>query len=136
MLLAINQRTFFLRITTPQHKDDTVAIAIQYIDHFVSKNFPALTLVRTGIAMYGLTPAPSLGTTRGLGLEPAMTLRAALAGVKEVEAGTSVSYGSTWTTTVPTRLGLVPLGYADGVPRTSGGRVEVTIDGRRFPAVG
>lgn len=93
-------------------------------------------LVRTGIAMYGLTPAPSLGTTRGLGLEPAMTLRAALAGVKEVEAGTSVSYGSTWTTTVPTRLGLVPLGYADGVPRTSGGRVEVTIDGQRFPAVG
>jgi alanine racemase len=93
-------------------------------------------LVRSGIAMYGLTPAPSLGTTRDLGLEPAMTLRAALAGVKEVEAGTSVSYGSTWTTTVPTRLGLVPLGYADGVPRTSGGRVEVTIAGRRYPAVG
>ncbi|MDI1289143.1 MAG: alanine racemase [bacterium] len=93
-------------------------------------------LVRTGIAMYGLTPAPNLGTAAELGLEPAMTLRASLASVKSVDAGTSVSYGSTWTTSVPTTLGLVPLGYADGVPRASGGRVEVAVNGRRYPAVG
>lgn len=93
-------------------------------------------LVRTGIAMYGLTPASNLGTSDELGLEPAMTLRASLASVKSVDAGTSVSYGSTWTTSVPTSLGLVPLGYADGVPRASGGRVEVAVNGRRYPAVG
>jgi len=93
-------------------------------------------LVRTGIAMYGLTPALSLGTAADLGLEPAMTLRASLASVKSVDAGVSVSYGSTWTTEVPTQLGLVPLGYADGVPRASGGRTEVAIGGRRYPAVG
>lgn len=93
-------------------------------------------LVRTGIAMYGLTPAPSLGSAADLGLEPAMTLRATLASVKHVEAGTSVSYGSTWTTPVPTNLGLVPLGYADGVPRAAGGRVGVSIGGCRYPAVG
>ncbi len=93
-------------------------------------------LVRTGIAMYGLTPAPILGTSAELGLEPAMTLRASLASVKTVPAGTSVSYGSTWTTPVTTNLGLVPLGYADGVPRASGGRVEVAAKGHRYGAVG
>lgn len=93
-------------------------------------------LIRTGIAMYGLTPAANLGSAADLGLEPAMTLRARLANVKLVEAGTSVSYGSTWTTPTPTTLGLVPLGYADGVPRASGNRVDVAMAGRRFPAVG
>ena len=93
-------------------------------------------LVRVGIAMYGLTPADNLGSAPELGLVPAMTLRARLANVKSVEPGTSVSYGSTWTTPVATSLGLVPLGYADGVPRAAGGRVEVAVDGRRCPAVG
>lgn len=95
-----------------------------------------LDLVRTGIAMYGLTPAPHLGSAAALGLEPAMTLRATLANVKQVGPGTSVSYGSTWTTPVATTLGLVPLGYADGVPRASGGRVDVSVAGQRRPAVG
>ncbi len=95
-----------------------------------------LDLVRTGIAMYGLTPAPNLGSAAALGLEPAMTLRATLANVKRVDPGTSVSYGSTWTTSVPTTLALVPLGYADGVPRASGGRIDVSVNGRRRPAVG
>jgi alanine racemase len=93
-------------------------------------------LVRVGIAMYGLTPAPVLGTAADLGLIPAMTLRARLANVKSVAAGTSVSYGSTWTTSVPTTLGLVPVGYADGVPRAAGGRAYVAVDGRRQPLVG
>jgi alanine racemase len=93
-------------------------------------------LVRTGIAMYGLTPAPSLGTAADLGLTPAMSLQARLANVKEVDSGTSVSYGSTWTSSRPTTLGLVPVGYADGVPRASGGRAEVVVDGHRYPAVG
>ena len=93
-------------------------------------------LVRTGIAMYGLTPAESLGTAASLGLTPAMTVRAELAHVKEVAPGTSVSYGSTWTSSRATSLGLVPLGYADGIPRASGGRVDVAIAGSRFPVVG
>jgi alanine racemase len=93
-------------------------------------------LVRVGIAMYGLAPAPGLGTPKSLGLTPAMTLRARLAHVKQVGAGTSVSYGGTWTSARPTTLGLVPLGYADGIPRAAGGRIEVAIGGRRYPAVG
>jgi alanine racemase len=65
-----------------------------------------------------------------------MTLRAQLAHVKRVDPGTSVSYGGTWTAAEQTTLGLVPLGYADGVPRAAARGVEVAIDGHRFPAVG
>ena len=86
--------------------------------------------------MYGLTPAPVLGTAADLGLVPAMSLVARLAHVKGVEPGTSVSYGGTWTADRPTALGLVPLGYADGIPRAAGNRVRVAVDGRLRPIVG
>jgi alanine racemase len=93
-------------------------------------------LVRTGIAMYGLTPAPVLGTAADLGLVPAMSLIARLAHVKGIEPGTSVSYGGTWTADRATALGLVPLGYADGIPRAGGNRARVSVDGRLHPIVG
>jgi len=98
-------------------------------------------LVRTGIAIYGLTPAPVLGTSASLGLTPVMTLAARLAHVKDVPAGTAVSYGWRWSASEPTRLGLVPLGYADGVPRAAGSPragafVEVATGGERRPLVG
>lgn len=95
-----------------------------------------LDLVRTGIAMYGLTPAPVLGTARDLGLVPAMTLRARLAHVKPVPAGTHVSYGSTWTAERDTTLGLVPVGYADGIPRAGSSAAEVSVAGRRARIAG
>ena len=93
-------------------------------------------LVRTGIAMYGLTPAPVLGNSADLGLTPAMSLVARLAHVKGVEAGTSVSYGGTWTAEDETALGLVPVGYADGIPRAAGNRVSVSVGGDLRPIVG
>lgn len=98
-------------------------------------------LVRTGIALYGLTPAPVLGSSEGLGLTPVMTLAARLAHVKDVPAGTAVSYGWRWSASEPTRLGLVPLGYADGVPRAAGAPrggpgVEVAVAGECRPMVG
>ena len=80
-----------------------------------------LDLVRPGIAVYGLSPVPHLGDAAAFGLRPAMTLTAPLALVKDVGAGQGVSYAHAHTTTAPTRLGLVPLGYADGVPRHAGG---------------
>jgi alanine racemase len=70
------------------------------------------------------------------GLTPAMTLRAAAASVKRVRAGEGVSYGHTYTTTRETTLVLVPLGYADGVPRNASGIGPVSIDGRRFTISG
>lgn len=74
-------------------------------------------LVRPGLAVYGLSPVPDLGGPAEFGLRPAMRLRSELALVKTVPAGEGVSYGHRYTTTQSTRLGLVPLGYADGVPR-------------------
>ena len=88
-----------------------------------------LDLVRVGIASYGLDPAP--GHTPALGLVPAMTARARLAMVKHVDAGAAVSYGRTWTADHATTLGLVPAGYADGLPRVGGNRAEVAVAGRR-----
>jgi alanine racemase len=93
-------------------------------------------LVRSGIALYGLAPAAELGTPEDLGLMPAMTLRARLAHVKGVSSGARVSYGGTWTATEETAIGLVPLGYADGIPRAATDRVEVLVAGGRRPMVG
>jgi alanine racemase len=93
-------------------------------------------LVRTGIAMYGLTPAPVLGTADELGLVPAMSLVARLAHDKGVGPGTAVSYGGTWTAPAETALGLVPLGYADGIPRAAGNRGQVAVGGHLRPIVG
>ncbi|WP_326699351.1 alanine racemase [Streptomyces sp. NBC_01754] len=86
-------------------------------------------LVRTGIAMYGLSPSPELGTPADFGLRPVMTLSAAVALVKEVPPGHGISYGHHYTTPAETTLALVPLGYADGVPRHASGRGPVLIDG-------
>jgi alanine racemase len=82
-------------------------------------------LVRPGIACYGLSPVP--GTD--FGLRPAMTVRARVTMTKRVPAGQGVSYGHTYTTSRETTLALVPLGYADGVPRSASNRGPVRVAG-------
>ena len=86
-------------------------------------------LVRPGIAMYGVSPGGELGPPEQYGLTAAMTLRARLANVKRVSAGQGVSYGHEYHTSADTTLGLVPLGYADGIPRAAGGRGPVLAAG-------
>jgi alanine racemase len=93
----------------------------------------AFDLVRPGIAVYGLSPVPEFGD---MGLVPAMTVKCPVALVKSIRAGESVSYGHTWTATHDTNLALLPVGYADGVFRSLGGRLDVLINGRRRPGVG
>lgn len=93
-----------------------------------------LTMVRPGIAIYGVSPFAD-GQSPVL-LQPAMTLRARLALVKRVPAGQGISYGHTFTTSRETTLGLVPLGYADGVPRHASNQGEVLVRGQRFRTVG
>ncbi|MGW5333692.1 alanine racemase [Streptomyces bauhiniae] len=87
-------------------------------------------LVRTGIAMYGISPSPELGTPADFGLRPVMTLSASLALVKRVPGGHGVSYGHHYVTPGETTLGLVPLGYADGIPRHASGGGPVLVDGK------
>jgi alanine racemase len=93
----------------------------------------AFDMVRPGIAVYGLSPIPERGD---FGLVPAMTLKAPVTLVKTLEAGDGVSYGHTWVADRDTTVALIPLGYADGIFRALGGRMQVLINGRRHPSVG
>ena len=90
--------------------------------------------VRVGLGLYGLSPFADR-TSADLGLVPAMTLRARVANVKAVPAGAGVSYGLTYRTDAPTHLALIPLGYADGVPRVATG-APVHIGTGVHPVVG
>ena len=78
-------------------------------------------LVRPGLAVYGLSPVPQIGPPDRFGLTPAMTLEAELVTVKHVVEGQGVSYAHAYTTAQATILGVVPLGYADGIPRHASG---------------
>ncbi len=93
-------------------------------------------LVRSGLASYGLSPAPREGSPADFGLRPAMTLVGRLALVKQVDAGHGISYGHTYHTTRPTRLGLVPAGYADGIPLAASNVGPIWIDGVRHTVAG
>jgi alanine racemase len=90
-------------------------------------------LVRPGVAVYGLSPVPAEGD---FGLVPAMTLRTGLALVKRVRAGEGVSYGHEYVTTRDSTLVLIPLGYADGIPRAATNSGPVSVAGRRFTVSG
>ncbi|WP_260867252.1 alanine racemase [Streptomyces sp. SAJ15] len=87
-------------------------------------------LVRAGIAAYGISPSPELGTPDDFGLRPVMTLTASLALVKRAPGGHGVSYGHRYTTPGETTLALVPVGYADGIPRHASGTGPVLIAGK------
>jgi alanine racemase len=95
------------------------------------------SLVRVGIAMYGLPPAPSLHGHAGVALAPVMSLRARVTMVKDLPAGERLSYGLRYELDRPSRVATVPAGYADGVPRNLGLRGgEVLIGGQRLPIAG
>lgn len=90
-------------------------------------------LVRVGIAAYGLPPDAAVPVP---GVVPVLTARARLAHVKRVPAGTSVSYGWRWTADHETTLGLVPVGYGEGIHRAASGRAAVGHSGQRAPVRG
>ena len=87
-------------------------------------------LVRPGIAMYGISPSPLLGTPADFGLRPVMTLSASLVLVKHAPGGHGVSYGHQYVTPGRTTLALVPLGYGDGIPRHASGTGPVLAGGK------
>ncbi len=84
-------------------------------------------MVRVGIGLYGLSPDPAVATAEELGLSPALELSAPLTSVKVIEEGTPASYGGTWV--APTRrwIGLVPLGYGDGIFRAASNKARVVV---------
>ncbi|WP_456698578.1 alanine racemase [Aeromicrobium sp. P5_D10] len=88
------------------------------------------SMVRVGAGLVGIDP------TGGNRLRPALTLTSPLVGVRHVRAGTPVGYDHSWLAPAATNLGLVALGYADGLPRAASGRAEVLVAGRRCRVVG
>jgi alanine racemase len=96
----------------------------------------AYDLVRPGLAVYGLSPVPELGGPQSFGLTPAMTLSADLAVTKRVPAGQGLSYGHLYVTSQDTTVGLVPIGYADGIPRNATNVGPVSLGGIRHTVSG
>lgn len=96
----------------------------------------AYDLVRPGLAVYGLSPVPALGDPQSFGLTPAMTLSADLAVVKQIPAGQGLSYGHLYVTPQDTTVGLVPIGYADGIPRNATSVGPVSVGGNRHAVAG
>ena len=93
-----------------------------------------LDMVRCGIALYGLRPSSEVEPT--IPLRPAMTLKSRVARVRTLPTGSSIGYGCTYTTSEPTRVALVPVGYGDGYHRLLSNRGQVLIRGQRAPIVG
>ena len=94
-------------------------------------------IIRWGIGLYGLSPdVNNLGDSKSLKLKPAMKLTAKLHLVKTVKAGASVGYGGTAITKSDTKLGVVTLGYADGIPRNANNLAGVFVAGNRAPLIG
>lgn len=92
--------------------------------------------VRPGIALYGVYPSDETLNT-GVRLRPAMEIKSHISHVKDVEAGVPVSYGGTYVTTRDsTRIATIPVGYADGYPRSLSNRGSVLIGGRRGRIIG
>jgi len=89
-------------------------------------------MVRVGIALYGLDPF-SAHRASEYGLKPAMTAKAKVVQIKAVEAGQGVSYGYLHTTKAPSTLALVPIGYAEGLPRNATGAAHVSLNGKTYP---
>ncbi len=96
----------------------------------------AFDLVRPGLAVYGLSPVPSMGDPRSFGLTPAMTLSADLAVTKRIPAGQGLSYGHQYVTSQDTTVGLVPMGYADGIPRNATNVGPLSLEGTRHTVAG
>ncbi len=95
-----------------------------------------LHFIRPGIGLYGGSPSGDPQLTRDLGLQPVMTFKTRIIQVKKLPPKMGVSYGSTYVTTRPETVAILPVGYANGYPRHLSNQAEVLIRGRRFPVIG
>jgi alanine racemase len=95
-----------------------------------------LDAVRPGLAIYGLPPSDTLANPRVSALRPVLEWRARITFLKEVPAGTGLSYGHTFRTARASLIATLPVGYGDGLARSLSNRLEVLVHGHRCPQVG
>jgi alanine racemase len=93
-------------------------------------------MVRPGILLYGYNPAVAVLENPPLEVEPVMELRTIAAFIKQVQKGETVSYGRTWTSAFDTTIAVLPVGYADGLPRLASNKWKALIGGKTYPLVG
>lgn len=122
---ALNDANFELEVRHLSNSAATLGLPDTYFN-----------LVRPGVAIYGISPGPEVGEAIDHDLNPVMRLRAPIVLVKEVPAGTGVSYAHQYHTTGVTKLALIPAGYADGIPRSASNKGPVQIGGKRFTVSG
>ncbi|KXS56652.1 MAG: alanine racemase [Candidatus Adiutrix intracellularis] len=118
-------------------QDQGVALSIRHAANSAATlDLPEthLDMVRVGISLYGLAPSDECGQEAPL--KPAMKLKTRVTQLKEVPAGTTISYGATYVTPGPARIATLPLGYADGWSRRLSGLAELSFGGRRAPIIG
>ena len=123
-VVAETVRTEFPEVTV--HAANSAAVLRDPRSHF--------DMVRCGVAIYGLDPFQGDPAERGL--SPALSLSSYVADVKPFAAGDSAGYGQTWRAPADTKVGVLPLGYGDGVRRGLSNNAEVLVRGRRHPVVG
>ena len=114
-----------------------VNIPIRHLDNsagIMNFDYPC-EMVRSGIITYGLYPSDEVDTSV-LSLTPALSWRCRITHLKLLEAGREISYGGTYTTTRPTRVATIPVGYADGYRRSLSNRFYVLIHGKKAPILG
>lgn len=98
-----------------------------------------LQMVRNGLSVYGMYSSPTVrerALELGVELRPALTLKARIAAVRRLPAGSPVGYGSTYVTERETTVATLPIGYSDGVSRNLSGKLHVLVQGRRRPLIG
>jgi len=113
-----------------------------------------LDMVRPGILLYGCKTAEEneinthgslleraeqikkLSEYSVISVEPVMELRSSVSLIKKIKEGESVSYGRSWTADKDTYIGILPVGYADGLPRLASNKWQITINGEKFPVIG
>ena len=133
------QFTRFLDTVSALEKNHGITFAIRHCANSAAAlQYPCayLDMVRPGIAMYGHYPDPSCCGLDGPGLIPVMSVYTRVAAVREVPAGTAVSYGCTKVMERDTRLAVLPIGYGDGFFRLLSNRFAVEFDGKPAPIVG
>ena len=118
-------------------RDRGVEIPIRHLDNSAGiMNFDhPCEMVRSGIITYGLYPSDEVDPST-LHLEPALSWQCRITHLKLLEAGREISYGATYTTTKPTMVATIPVGYADGYRRSLSGKFYVLIHGKRAPILG
>ena len=118
------------------HERETIEIHMANSAAALHRPSSRNTLVRMGIGLYGIDPVAPATSAEGAGLAPVMSLVARIVQVREVPAGTQLSYGGRTVTERPSRIAVVPVGYADGYAWRLTGKAEALVGGRRVPVAG